>query len=107
MSGVGVAVVGASGAIFGLFGALYVLQRRVGQSSTAILSTIALNLIITFTIPNISWEGHVGGLITGTALTAALAATVGPWAALAGTALAHRVNGSRGGGAVTTDGSPS
>jgi len=68
---------GASGAIFGLFGALYVLQRRVGQSSVAILSTIVLNLIITFSIPNISWEGHVGGLITGTAVTLALTATIG------------------------------
>jgi len=68
---------GASGAIFGLFGALYVLQRRSGISNVAILTTIGLNLVITFSIPNISWEGHVGGLITGTAMTAALAGTVG------------------------------
>jgi membrane associated rhomboid family serine protease len=66
---------GASGAIFGLFGAVYVLQRRVGQRTQTILPTIIINLVFTFTIPNISWEGHIGGLIVGSALTAALVAT--------------------------------
>ncbi len=66
---------GASGAIFGLFGAIWFIQRRIGQPSQAILLTIGINLIITFTVANISWEGHIGGLITGTALCAALLAT--------------------------------
>ena len=59
--------VGASGALFGLFGALYVLLTRKGISpwSTGIGGLIVVNLIITFTIPIISVGGHVGGLIAG------------------------------------------
>jgi membrane associated rhomboid family serine protease len=68
---------GASGAIFGLFGALYVMQRRMGQRSGPILGTIAINLLFTFTIPNISWEGHIGGLVTGTLVTIGLVAAAG------------------------------
>jgi membrane associated rhomboid family serine protease len=59
--------VGASGAIFGLFGALAVLEYQ----HTGVLlggpafTLIALNLVITFLIPGVSWGGHVGGLIGG------------------------------------------
>lgn len=68
---------GASGAIFGLFGALYVLQRRVGQRAGGILPVIVINLVLSFTIPDISWEGHIGGLIAGTAITVALVTSAG------------------------------
>ena len=61
--------VGASGAIFGLFGALVAAGLRLGargrQLVGQVVPVIGLNLIITFTIPNISVAGHVGGLITG------------------------------------------
>ena len=59
--------VGASGAVFGLMGALFVAQRSRGIDpwSTGIGSTIAINLLFTFTIPRISIGGHVGGLIGG------------------------------------------
>jgi membrane associated rhomboid family serine protease len=67
------AAVGASGAIFGLFGALFVVSRRVGASSGGILALIGINLVLTFTISSISWQAHVGGLVTGTALAAAYA----------------------------------
>ncbi|GGM86742.1 rhomboid family intramembrane serine protease [Terrabacter tumescens] len=59
------AVVGASGAIFGLFGALLVLNRHLGRSSTAMYATIAINAAFGFLYPGISWQAHLGGLVTG------------------------------------------
>ena len=61
------AVVGASGAIFGLFGALLVLNRHLGRSSTAMYATIAINAAFGFLYPGISWQAHLGGLLTGLA----------------------------------------
>ena len=63
---------GASGAVFGLFAAFFVLQRRRGADVTSISVTIVLNLLFSFSIPNIDWRGHVGGLIGGALVTAAL-----------------------------------
>jgi membrane associated rhomboid family serine protease len=59
--------VGASGAIFGLMGAAVVVSRNRGISlmESGLGLWIGLNLLITFTIPNISIGGHVGGLIGG------------------------------------------
>jgi membrane associated rhomboid family serine protease len=57
---------GASGAIFGLFGALAVVALKVGGDFRNVLVLIALNLAFTFTVPGISWQGHVGGLVGGT-----------------------------------------
>lgn len=65
--------VGASGAIFGLFGAYYVVVRRHGGETGPIVVLLALNLLITFTVPNIDWRAHVGGLVTGAALAAVFA----------------------------------
>ncbi|SEL40982.1 rhomboid family intramembrane serine protease [Nonomuraea pusilla] len=65
--------VGASGAIFGLFGAVFVVGRRLNMDVRGIALLIVLNLVITFTVSGISWTGHVGGLITGSALAAAMA----------------------------------
>jgi membrane associated rhomboid family serine protease len=65
--------VGASGAIFGLFGAFFVIGRRLGAPTGGIVSLIVINLVFTFVFPGISWEGHVGGLITGSALAVAFA----------------------------------
>jgi len=69
--------VGASGAIFGLFGAFAVLMLSRGQSimQGGIGGTILLNLVITFAIPGISIGGHLGGLITGAICGAALMGT--------------------------------
>ena len=63
--------VGAAGAVFGLFAALFIIQRRFGRDTTAIVGLLVLNLIISFLGANISWQGHLGGLATG-ALVAAL-----------------------------------
>lgn len=57
---------GASGAVFGLFAAFYVLQRRRGGEVTQIVTTIAINLAISFAASSfIDWRGHVGGLVGG------------------------------------------
>jgi membrane associated rhomboid family serine protease len=67
------AAVGASGAIFGLFGAFFVIAKRLNAPAGGIVFLLVLNLVITFTVPGISWEGHVGGLLVGGALAAAYA----------------------------------
>lgn len=65
--------VGASGAVFGLFGAIFLVMRRMGQEARGMLVIIGLNLVVGFVVPNISWQGHLGGLVTGAALGAAYA----------------------------------
>lgn len=70
-----VTTVGASGAIFGLFGALLVLEyfatgRIVGGQAFGL---IVINLIFSFTFSNISWGGHIGGLVGGILGTLVLA----------------------------------
>ena len=59
--------VGASGAVFGLMGAAFVVMRSRGVNpmESGLGLWIGLNLLITFTIPNISIGGHLGGLIGG------------------------------------------
>ena len=59
--------VGASGAVFGLMGALAVLHytRGVRLFDTGLGGLILINLIFTFAIPGISVGGHIGGLIGG------------------------------------------
>jgi membrane associated rhomboid family serine protease len=65
--------VGASGAIFGIMGALLVLEyRATGTFAGQALGLIAVNLLLTFAIPNISKGGHVGGLVGGILATFAL-----------------------------------
>jgi membrane associated rhomboid family serine protease len=61
------ATVGASGAIFGLLGAAFVLMLRRGIDpfQTGLGAILILNLVITFAIPNISIGGHLGGLAGG------------------------------------------
>lgn len=61
----GIGVLGASGAIFGLFGAFFVIQRKLGGNSLQLVIVIGLNLVIGFIIPNIAWQAHIGGLVVG------------------------------------------
>lgn len=61
--------VGASGAVFGLFAALFVIQRQIGASAIGIGIVLLINFAWGFLSPNISWEGHLGGLITGALVT--------------------------------------
>lgn len=64
---------GASGAIFGLFGATFVIFRRLGLQTGWIASTILINLVITFLFVGIDWRGHVGGLVAGVLVAVAYA----------------------------------
>jgi membrane associated rhomboid family serine protease len=59
------AVIGASGAIFGLFGALLVIQRSFGVRNPQLMIVLGINLVMGFVVPGISWQAHVGGLLTG------------------------------------------
>jgi membrane associated rhomboid family serine protease len=57
--------IGVSGAVFGLFGAILVIYRKYRADIKSVLITVGLNLAIGFTIPNIDWRAHVGGLVGG------------------------------------------
>ncbi len=65
-----VATVGASGAVFGLFGALFALflHQRDAMAAAALRNIgflIAINLVFTFVARGISWQAHIGGLLAG------------------------------------------
>jgi membrane associated rhomboid family serine protease len=66
--------VGASGAVFGLMGAAFVMQRARGMDpmQSGIGPVILFNLAISFVIPNISIGGHLGGLLGGAAAAFAM-----------------------------------
>jgi membrane associated rhomboid family serine protease len=57
--------IGVSGAVFGLFGAILVIYKKYGADLKGTLITVGLNLAVGFTIPNIDWRAHVGGLLGG------------------------------------------
>jgi membrane associated rhomboid family serine protease len=64
---------GASGAIFGLFAALFVVLRKMGRDTSSVVPVIVLNVVFTFAVPGISIAGHLGGLVVGAIVGAILA----------------------------------
>ncbi len=64
---------GASTALFGLFAALFLVLRRLGRDTSALIPVIVINLIFTFTVHGISIAGHIGGFVTGAVVAAGLA----------------------------------
>jgi membrane associated rhomboid family serine protease len=56
--------VGASGAVFGLFGAFFIVQRRLKRDTGPLIAIIAINFAFGF-LPGIAWQAHLGGLVTG------------------------------------------
>lgn len=59
------ATVGASGAIYGLFGAAIIIRITARQWPLYELGALVLNLVMSFTVVNISWQAHIGGLVLG------------------------------------------
>ena len=57
--------VGASGAVFGLFSAVFIVQRRFGRDTSGIVALVVINAVFSFLGANISWQGHLGGLLVG------------------------------------------
>ncbi|MGW7681413.1 rhomboid family intramembrane serine protease [Kribbella sp. NPDC054772] len=68
LSAPGGATLGASGAVLGLVGALLVISRARGLDITWILMYVAVTAVLSFAIPNVSWEGHLGGFVVGAAV---------------------------------------
>ncbi|WP_107653512.1 rhomboid family intramembrane serine protease [Nocardia suismassiliense] len=63
------ATAGASGAVYGLFGAITVILIRLRQNANQMLILIGINVFISFSLPGISLWGHLGGLAAGTLAT--------------------------------------
>jgi membrane associated rhomboid family serine protease len=63
---------GASGAIFGLFSALFIILKRLRRDTSSIIPLLVINLAISF-VPGISLAAHLGGLVTGAMVAFALA----------------------------------
>ena len=65
--------IGASGAVFGLFGAFIAVGNRIGVEVKSIYAIVAINFAIGFTIGGVDWHAHLGGLIGGYLITKLLA----------------------------------
>lgn len=66
-------VLGASGAVFGLFGAILPVLRRLGRSGGGIVAVLVINGVLGFILPNVAWQAHLGGFLTGLLLGLAFA----------------------------------
>lgn len=60
-----VLVIGASGGVFGLFGALFVFLRHFKRDLKPLVVLIAINLVFGFVVGGVAWQAHIGGLLTG------------------------------------------
>ncbi|HEY5882019.1 MAG TPA: rhomboid family intramembrane serine protease, partial [Nakamurella sp.] len=64
--------IGASGAVYGLMGALLATFRRLNLNLRPLIVVLALNVFITFSVPGLSWQGHLGGFVVGAIVGAAM-----------------------------------
>ena len=75
------------GAIFGLFGAYFIVARRAALNTSGIVSLIGINLVFSFVVPDINWLAHLGGLATGLVVAGVLGSERGRrWQVLGGRA---------------------
>jgi membrane associated rhomboid family serine protease len=65
-------VIGASGAVFGLFGALLWVQRRLQVGNNGLYVLLGVNFMVGLIWSGIAWQSHLGGLLTGVAVGAAI-----------------------------------
>ena len=70
---VGTSLVGASGAVFGLYAATFLVSRRLGRHAGQVAGLFAVSLLFGILSPNVSWQGHLGGFLAGGAAAAVLA----------------------------------
>lgn len=63
--------VGASGAVFGLLGAILVALRRLNRDVSGVVALLMINVVLGFVVPNIDWRAHLGGFLVGVVVTAA------------------------------------
>ena len=73
-----VPVVGASGALFGLMAAFFVIIRATGGNASQLFGLIAINFALGFFVSGISWEGHLGGMVAGFLIAVVYARTRRP-----------------------------
>jgi membrane associated rhomboid family serine protease len=66
------ASIGASGAVFGLFGAFIAAEKYMGVQAKSIYAIVAINFAIGFTVGGVDWRAHLGGLVGGFLITKAL-----------------------------------
>lgn len=85
--------IGASGAIFGLLGALIVLGKRTKLDLGWLLGTLLINLVSSFTVANINWYAHLGGLAAGALIASTMRLPSGRRRELAGVAMSVLVTG--------------
>ena len=64
--------VGASGAVFGLFGAFIALRNRINEGVRDIYVIVGLNFVFGFILGGVDWRAHLGGLVGGYLATAVL-----------------------------------
>jgi len=61
--------IGASGAVFGLFGAFIAAEKYLGIDAKSIYIIVGINFALGFTIGGVDWRAHLGGLIGGWLIT--------------------------------------
>jgi len=64
---------GASGAVFGVFAALYIFGRQQRRDTSMVAGLIVANLVFSFLVPGIGYWAHIGGLLAGAAIAAGIA----------------------------------